>query len=945
MNDLFSAEKPLQEKAEDFVRDWKTENPGDRERPLYQVLWIDLADLFTGSHEGLEFEKETAKGGFTDIYSQKYGFIVEQKAPGTDLDRPEIRQGEPVTPFEQAKRYNDNLPAKEKVSIIITSNFEKFRFYDLDTPEGIKGETYAECAWEEIPQKLELFEKLFKVGGKPEEEYSILDAEHTEEAADDISELYKSLLKGIENDEDLDEEEKKKYEEEIPLIIMRIVFLLFANSTSDKLGAIFKNREFESFLKDTDNVHLSSDLITLFKCLNIEGSGARAKAAIPRYMRAFPYVDGELFSFKDLNGEEINWFPAFPELVYDRLNTLVQKFKDWDRIDISVFGTIMDQAFKGEYRHEHGIYNTSKENIRKVIEPLFMNQLRAELGEIEGIEIYEEKLERLKAFHDKLGRLQFFDPACGSGAFLIESFLELRSLEDKVIGLENSTYNLDTDIKVSLSQFHGIELNEYAAMIARTSLYIAREQALKRSYSRFRNSPVPHFLPLEDEVEGIVCANALEKDWGNLVTPSPELFVFGNPPYLGYDDQTPSQIDDLKSIFGKNYYGEFDYCTAWTFKAAKFLDGSGANFAFVTTSSIVQGVQVTPLFEPIFSMGWKISFAYTPFIWDRPGAAVAVVIIGMTQKMNMRPLLWNKSSKSLEPVENISQYLTDLPTVFIKIGGNKNKNSNMPKIFTGSIAATGRGEGFGLKDLTAKAEAEQDPWIAKYVRPLMGGHDLIHGTCHWCLWLADSTPRERHNSKFWQKRALIVERARKGKKYEVKPIWEFGEDRQPSKDYLAIPRTFTEKMLYFPASFLKKEVIADSGLCTCTDTPEFAFGIVESLMFMSWQDLIGGRLKKDKRAGADTTWYTFPLGKLKEEQKDLIIEGGRKVLEARSNYPSSSLADLCDPSNMPQDLRKAHQFLDKAMDALFSDKPFKSEEERQKGLLEAYQRMTEEEGK
>ena len=573
-----------------------------------------------------------------------------------------------------------------------------------------------------------------------------------------------------------------------------------------------------------------------------------------------------------------------------------------------------------------------------------MSQLRAELGEIEGIEIYGEKQERLKAFHNKLGRLQFFDPACGSGAFLIESFLELRSLEDEVIGLENSTYNLDTDIKVSLSQFHGIELNEYAAMIARTSLYIAREQALKRSYSRFRNSPVPHFLPLKDEVEGIVCANALEKDWGDLVTPSPELFVFGNPPYLGYDDQTPSQVDDLKSIFGKNYYGEFDYCSAWTFKAAKFLDGSGAKFAFVTTSSIVQGVQVTPLFELIFSMGWKISFAYTPFMWDRPGAAVAVVIIGMTQKMNMRPLLWNKSSKSLEPVENISQYLTDFPTVFIKIGGNKNKNSNMPKIFTGSIAAGGRGKGFGLKSISAKEEAYKDTAISKYIRPFTGKVESISGDTPMCLWLKNSTPHERQNSKLWQKRALIIEKARKGKKYEDRPVWEFGEDRQPSIDYLAIPRYLTEKMPYFPAGFLKADVIANSDLCTCTDTLELAFGIVESLIFMAWQNLIGGRFGLSKRAGADTTWYTFPLGKLEEGQKDLIIEGGRKVLEARSNYPSSSLADLYAPNNMPQDLRKAHQSLDKAMDAVFSDKPLRSEEERQKALLEAYQRMREEEG-
>lgn len=960
MDDLFSAEKPLQERVENFVRNWKTENKSERERPLYQILWIDLADLFAGTHKGLEFEKETVKGGFSDVYSQKYGFIVEQKKPGMDLDKPESRgAGKPkLTPFEQAREYHDDLPDWEKVPIIVTSNFDVFRFYDLDTPEGLNGRFYAECSWEEMPQRLDLFERLFKEGEKPEEGFSILDPEGTQKIADKIDGLYQSLRKGIEEDPDLSEEDRKKYEDEIPLIIMRIVFLLFANSTSDKLGAIFPNHDFESFLDGTDGSRLSSDLMMLFKCLNIKDRRDRALAGIRESLRSFPYVDGELFSSKDFNGEEINTFPAFPASVYGVLKDFVLGTEDWDRIDISVFGMIMDQAFKGEYRRENGMYNTSRENIQKVIEPLFMSHLRAELSRIEKIENYEEKQKRLKCFHEKLGSLQFFDPACGSGAFLIESFWELRNLEDDVIELENETaHDLDQEVKVSLSQFHGIELDKYAAMIARTSLYIAREQALKRSYSRFRSSSLPpRFLPLKYEVQGIVGGkNSLETDWGEIVKPSAALYVFGNPPYRGYSNMDNTQKKDLKSVWGRNYCGRFDYCTAWLYKAADFLNGSGARFSFVTTSSIVEGNQVTPLFEPIFNMGWKIFFAYPPFKWDRPKVSVAAVIAGMAQDCKPPYHLWDKDSGecgAFREVENISQYLDDLPTVFVK----EEKNipiSNLPECHRGGIAADNGG--LVLENESAKAEADKDSVASKYVLPYFGAEQLSSGKKRWCLWITpeiyerDGLASQIERSKFLKNRLEIV------RKYRLKSTkaatrcaaatpYCFQEIVEPTSHEatLAIPEVFTPIREYFAAGFLPQRVVFSNKLYVIEESKELAFSVVESAMFKSWQDLVGGRFGLSHNFGNTQVWNTFPFPDITDNQRNLIIERGADVLTVRSEQKKKgvTLRRIYDPQYMPPSLRKAHEKLDKAVDALFTPKKFLTKGERWRVLLEAYQQMT-----
>ena len=946
---MFSAETPLKEKAEEFVRDWKSrlaEKKANREINLNQTLWNDLSDLVLGSHGGLKFEYPTASGGRIDVYSKQCGFIVEQKSKGIDLDKPERRRDKEVTPFEQAIGYNNDLPAGGRASTIVTSNFERFRFYDLRDPKGFWGEEYEECGLEEIPDKIELFIELFH-GQAPKEEYSILDASNTEKAADRISSLYSMLSEEIES-LPVSRKAKEEYKRQIPLIVMRMVFLLFADNTSDDRGKIFKNHQFRTFLeKSTDEKHFTRDFLDLFRCLDIPETDADARFKVMEEVRDFPYVDGGLFE------EVIDSF-QFPKGTRGELLNLVSDFKYWDRINISVFGPIMDRVFAGEYRRENGIYYTSKENIQKVINPLFMDDLRHELEEIKKTGDFKKQRSDLEAFHEKLSRLQFFDPACGSGNFLTETYMELRALEDEVIGLESSTsHNLNNDIKVSLSQFHGIELNPYAVTVARTALQIAREEALERSYARFSDlqSVTLSFLPLKDELKGIICGNALTMDWGDLVTPSKDLFIFGNPPFAGDYNKGPEQQREMDEVFSPHPAGKLDYCAAWYYKAAVFLNGSGAKFAFVSTNSITQGVQVEGLFKPIFELGWRISFAWPSVLWDHTkDAAVYVVIIGFTQEEKATPRLFdliedeefdweNGTGFEAIEVENISPInLTALPTVFV---GKKTKPiSELPECIYGTKFADGGN--LVLKTKEERAEAERDPIAAKYIRPYLGAEELVHNKDRWCLWLANSTPEERKKSPVLRKALEGVKETRKNGQWKDDPAWLPVSGKQPDCNYLAIPAHFSENRDYFTAGYEPEDVIASNTLFTVEDPDCFAFSVVETSMFMAWQSLVGGRLKEDYRFSNTLVWNTFPLPALTKEQKDLIIEGGRKVLEARANYPSSSLADLYDPDNMPQDLKKAHEALDKAVDSVFSNKPFNSEEERQKALLEAYEKMTNE---
>ena len=426
-------------------------------------------------------------------------------------------------------------------------------------------------------------------------------------------------------------------------------------------------------------------------------------------------------------------------------------------------------------------------------------------------------------------------------------------------------------------------------------------------------------------------------------------FYLRKSPFAGDYNKSKEQQKELENIFAPYPSGKLDYCAAWYYKAAKFLNGSGAKFAFVSTNSVTQGVQVEGLFKPVFDLGWKISFAWPSFEWDhRKDAVVTVVIIGFTQEEGDTPRLFDliedgefdwKNGAGFEviEVENISpNNLEALPTAFVS---KKSKPiSELPECLKGSEPDS---KSLILSTLQEKAEAEKDPIAAKYVKKYLGADELIKNKERWCLWLVDSDPKDRRESKFLRERIEATKEARGDNKSAQTP-WLFGSIRQPKCNYLAIPRHFSENRDYFTTGYEPKDVIASDALFTVEDPDGFAFSVIESSMFMAWQDLVGGRLEMRKRFSNTLVWNTFPLPKLTKNQKDCIIEAGAKVLESRANYPDASLTDLYAPDNMPQDLKKAHEALDKAVDSVFAGKPLKSEEERQKALLEMYKKMTNE---
>lgn len=545
-----------------------------------------------------------------------------------------------------------------------------------------------------------------------------------------------------------------------------------------------------------------------------------------------------------------------------------------------------NKRFNRTHRRRNGIYYTSSQNIRKLLIPLLENVTRKNAA-----------------------RCTFFDPACGNGNFFIET---KKYLEEKGIPTEEG-------------QYVGIEIEPAAVEEAKKRMPGAR----------------------------IVCGNALTIDWSDLVTPSKDLFIFGNPPFAGDYNKSKEQQKELENVFAPYPAGELDYCAAWYYKAAKFLDHSGGTFAFLSTNSVTEGIQVLKLFKPIMNMGWRISFAYPSFSWSNEGATVTVCIIGMSQSPNTYPKLWD--NKGFKEVKNITPYeLLEAPTMFVE---NKTTPiSILPDVCTGSQPIDGHDkningvilEGLVLEDETKRNEALKNSVITEakkqgrdYVRLYLGGNELIHNKSRWCLWLVDSTREDRQKSKFLKKRIEEVEEYRKTAKSPVKASpWLFANDRQPDCNYLAIPRHFSENRDYFTTGYESPDVIASDALFTVEDPDGFAFSVIESSMFMAWQDLVGGRLKTDNRFSNTLVWNTFPLPELSKDQTDAIIEGGAKVLEARANHKDASLKTLYDPMLMPQDLRKAHESLDRAVDAVFCDKPFNNELARQKALLEMYKKMT-----
>lgn len=916
-----------------FIEQWR--GRGD-EKQETQRFWLDLLQNVLGVRDAINqtlFEYRTVGGGFIDVLCPEARLLVEQKSGDIDLDRPESRQGTMVTPVQQALRYADALPYSMKPAVLCTCNFNTFRFYDLEKDPRATGEPADEFTLEELGDHLGTLASIFSV------EHSRITVQQklSETAGLLVANLHNALASQYANPDD------PASHHSLAVLTVRLVFCLYAED-----AGLFPTNAFSDLIQVNDTKHLRRAVMDLFDVLDTPVSAR--DPYLEDELKRFPYVNGGLFA------ERIE-VPQFTDDIREAIIRAGETFT-WKDISPVIFGSLMEETLSHDQRRKGGMHYTTVRNIHRLIDPLFLDGLKVELKAIEDDETLGERARnnRLTAYQDRLASLQFLDPACGSGNFLTETFLQLRELENRVIAdrlhgqgyLEYGGGDAGSLVKVRIDQMHGIEINDFAVCVAKTALWIAEQQALDDTES-IAGQSLPH-LPLHDS-GNIVQANALRYDWNQLLSSEQCSYVMGNPPFIGHQQRTQQVKDDMELVCGKAG-GSLDYVAGWYFKAVDYLDRhKTAMFAFVSTNSITQGQQVAPLFSHIADRGWRIRFAHRTFRWDAQttdNANVHVVVIGFDRGKD-KPTLYTYNDINADPTPthpaHINGYLLDAPDVFVTARSQKQGPLSPMLNLTNFGSMPLDGGNLLIDDRDTYEQAMADPIVARYVRPFRMGKELINDIDRWCLWLVDAQPGDMRRSKFIASRiAAISEFREKSKRAATRERaatpWLFGENHQPRDRYLAIPRVFSGRREYATCDWYTPDIIAGDKVYTCDDPDGFNFAVIESSMFMTWQKAIGGRLKSDPNFSNTVVWNNLPLPALDDDVRRHVIDAGQTVLVARANHPGQSLADLYDPTFMPADLRKAHCELDRVVDVAFgASKMCESNEERLQLLFDSYLRM------
>ena len=922
--------------AQAFAERWKDKGNEEQHKQDY---WKELLnDVFGINEYGyLEFEKpvpmledgkKTTK--FIDVYIPSVKALIEQKGIAFDLDTPEQRGKSKVTPFEQAKRYNDWLPHNEKARWLITSNFETIRIYDTNNIIAKP----VEIQLAELPDRFHeldflVDDKITKIRQE---------AKISEDAGRLVGQLYDAL--------------KKMYAEPdapetlhgLNVLMVRLVFLLYAEDA----GLLQAHNAFGDFVASYRPENLRSGLKDLFAILDTPT--ADREPDDPEKLLAFPYINGGLFS----NSQKIR-IPQFSDEAYNILLNKMSYDMNWKDISPTIFGMVFESTLDSKMRHAGGMHYTSLENIHKILDNLFLNDLRAELNEIKGINTRKidgsrnasslnAKNAKLDAFREKLSKIHILDPAAGSGNFLTESYLSLRELENEAIAErykgEMFLGVLENPIKVSIDQLHGIEINDFAVAVNKTALWIAEAQMYEET--RALVSINEEFLPLHSN-SNIVEGNALQMDWNTICNKDQLTYIIGNPPFLGYTQQTAEQKQDLRLVHPESK--NIDYVSGWYFKAAEFIQGTQIRVAFVSTNSITQGEQVQSVWQPIFNKyGVHIDFAFRTFVWESASAdaaAVHVVIVAFSSEASYKDkFIFNEKERT--QAKNISPYLIDTPNIFI----NKRTLpiSTVPKMHRGS-QPTDNGQ-FIFTEEEYNSFLSKNPDAAFLFRPFMMGKDFIDRKPRYCLWLADIEPAKLkkfpeiinriQNIKNFR---LQSTKASTRKKAETPML--FDENQQPDTDYVALPVVSSENRRYIPIDYLSRDIIAGNKLFIIEESTLYHFGILTSNVHMSWMRTVAGRLKSDYSYSNTIVYNNFPWPEPSDQQRQKIEATAKAILDARANHPDASLADLYDTLLMPADLKKAHQANDKAvMEAYGFWKTVNTEAECVAKLFEMYQELT-----
>ena len=945
-------EKQQAAAATAFAERWKGRG---YERGESQLFWADLLTNVYGIEDLPSFiryeERVTSmvdSTNFIDGHIPSTRVLIEQKSIDKDLRAPVPQsEGGKLTPFQQAKKYVANMPLSQHPKWIVTCNFAEFLVYDMEQPNGEPEQIFLKDLGKEY------YRLQFLVDAKSE--HISKEMQVSMKAGEIVGKIYDALL--------------KQYDDNSPealrwlnILCVRIVFCLYAED-----AGVFRHDQFHDYLNSYNAEDLSDALMKLFNVLNTPLE--KRSKYMKDDLKAFPYTNGGLFE------EEIE-IPLFTEELKQILLQNASLDFDWSEISPTIFGAVFESTLNPETRRSGGMHYTSIENIHKVIDPLFLNDLRSELDKILEEKVEKTRIHRLDEYQNKLASLTFLDPACGSGNFLTETYLSLRRLENEVL---RERYHgqmmmgeFHNPVKVSIHQFYGIEINDFAVTVATTALWISEAQMLNETERIIQHDI--DFLPLKSYAN-IKEGNALRLPWDewetddkmptiyakrtvaytDLPEDKPSMagesmyykeveihtkeleirstkkptthhvdfdYIMGNPPFVGYSFQSKEQKEDLAAIM-KGFGSNIDYVAGWYLKSAQLMrQNPRIRAALVSTNSITQGEQVAAIWKPLFEQyGIHFDFAYRTFRWDSEAdikAHVHCVVLGFSAALGSEPKTIYLSEGQSIQATNINGYLLDAPDVFIE--NRKKPLCNVAEMIKGSIPVDGG-------NLIIEAEdycdfVKKEPEAMPFIKPYMGAREFLHDEKRYCLWLEGISPKVLNSLPMIKDRVIKTREFRLNstkaatKKYADMPYL-FMERRQPTSDYVIVPSHSSENRRYVPIGYVGPDVICGNANFLIPNATLYHFGVLISLAHNAWMRAVCGRLEMRYRYSNTIVYNNFPWPNPTEKQKAKIEQTAQAILDARAKYPDCSLADLYDEAAMPPELRKAHQENDRAVMAAY----------------------------
>lgn len=889
--------KPIEQKtaAKQFAAHWATR--GDEKQDT-QSFWLSLLQSVYGVEgpaQFIQFEVPVKLDhvSYIDGFIPATRVLIEQKSANVDLRRGSRQSdGSMLTPYQQARRYAAYLPHNQNPRWIVVCNFQQFQIHDMNRPND-EPETVLLADLEKEYHRLQFLVDTGSTLVKKEMEVSL-------QAGEIVGVLYDALLKQYKDPE------SPETLKSLNALCVRLVFCLYAEDA----GVFGGHGMFQRYLQNhTGDARRA--LIDLFRVLDTQPEDR--DPYIDEDLAAFPYVNGGLFADEDVV------IPRLDETIVDLILHRASEDFDWSVISPTIFGAVFESTLNQETRRSGGMHYTSIENIHKVIDPLFLDDLRAELDAIKAIPVDKTRNKQLRQFQTKLAGLTFLDPACGSGNFLTETYLSLRRLENEVIDAllygQVILGQVTDPIRVSIGQFYGIEINDFAVTVAKTALWIAESQMMQETEKLVRHTL--DFLPLRSYAN-IVEGNALRLDWESVVPKQKLNYIMGNPPFVGARIMDAGQKADVSIIFEKwKNIGNLDYVACWYKKAADLMQGTATRAALVSTNSIVQGEMVSTLWKPLFEAGVHIDFGHRTFQWDSEAklkAHVHCVIVGFSIEANCRSKVIYSADRPQE-AQNINAYLVNGPNVFVE--SRKKPISDVSEMVFGSMP----NDGGNLSDYSDECKSKivaQYPGVETLFRKFLGATEFINNKTRWCLWLKGISPAVIKKfppvlEAVTATREMRETSSRIATQKLAQTPTLFGEIRQPDSEYILIPRHSSQKRKYIPMGFVSPDVICGDANLLLPHATLYHFGIMVSNVHNAWVRTVCGRIKSDFRYSVNVVYNNFPWPTPTDAQKAKIEETAQAILDARALYPDSSLADLYDETTMPPELRKAHQQNDKAV--------------------------------